>query len=164
MKPMEGGREQHWRKGFEKLKEGWTKVQNLIANNIDTCLELRPANIVSLLKANPNITTWPGRRPPYSYITWWPISRGFNGLEEPWSDPEMRRAVNYAIDREQIVEIGWQNSGDWTHLPLPDLPQMRKYFTLAEDLIEKHRVGVFDLEKSAEIMGMECGWLTDPAI
>ena len=32
MKPMEGGREQHWLKGFERLKEGWTKVQDLIAN------------------------------------------------------------------------------------------------------------------------------------
>ena len=127
------------------------RVQNLIANNIDTCLELRPANIVSLLDANPNITTWTGREPPYSYITWWPISLGFNGLEAPWSDSEMRRAVNYAINREQLVEIGWQNSGDWTHLPLPDLPQMRKYFTWAEDLVAKHQVGVFDLEKSAAI-------------
>jgi len=127
------------------------RVQNLIANNIDTCLELRPANIVSLLDANPNITTWTGREPPYSYITWWPISLGFNGLEAPWSDSEMRRAVNYAINREQLVEIGWQNSGDWTHLPLPDLPQMRKYFTWAEDLVAKHQVSVFDLEKSAAI-------------
>jgi len=127
------------------------RVQNLIANNIDTCLELRPANIVSLLDANPNITTWTGREPPYSYITWWPISLGFNGLEAPWSDSEMRRAVNYAINREQLVEIGWQNSGDWTHLPLPDLPQMRKYFTWTEDLVAKHQVGVFDLEKSAAI-------------
>ena len=127
------------------------RVQNLIANNIDTCLELRPANIVSLLDANPNITTWTGREPPYSYITWWPISLGFNGLEAPWSDSEMRRAVNYAINREQLVEIGWQNSGDWPHLPLPDLPQMRKYFTWTEDLVAKHQVGVFDLEKSAAI-------------
>ena len=128
------------------------RVQNLIANNIDTCLELRPANIVSLLQANANITTWTGREPPYSYITWWPISLGFNGLEAPWSDPEMRRAVNYAIDREQLVEIGWQNSGDWTLLPIPDLPQMKKYFTLAEDIVAKHRVEVFDPEQSAAIL------------
>jgi len=128
------------------------RVQNLLTNTLDTCLELRPANIVSLLDGNPDITTWTGREPPYSYITWWPISLGFNGLEDPWSDPQMRRALNYAIDREQLVEIGWQNSGDWTHLPLPDLPQMRRYFTLAEDLVEKHQVGVFDPDKSAEIL------------
>lgn len=128
------------------------RVQNLIANNIDTCLELRPANMVSLLERNRNITTWTGREPPYSYITWWPISLGFNGLEAPWSDPAMRRAVNYAIDRERLVTIGWQNSGAWTLLPLPDLPQMQRYFALAEDLVAEHQVGVFDLAKSAEIL------------
>jgi len=32
MEPMEGGREQHWLKGFEKLKKGWPNVQNLIAD------------------------------------------------------------------------------------------------------------------------------------
>ncbi|MGB1719283.1 MAG: ABC transporter substrate-binding protein, partial [Candidatus Latescibacterota bacterium] len=128
------------------------RVQNLITNAIDTCLELRPANIVSLLEANPNITTWTGREPPYSYITWWPISLGFNGTEEPWSDPEMRRAVNFAIDRDQLVEIGWQNSGNWTHLPLPELPKMKPYFSLAEDLIKKHEVDVYDVERSAAIL------------
>lgn len=29
---MEGGREQHWLKGFEKLKDGRSDVQNLIAD------------------------------------------------------------------------------------------------------------------------------------
>ena len=158
-------REDWWAKkvGFQELPkverliyltymEETKRVQNLITNTIDTCLELRPANIVSLLEANPNITTWTGREPPYSYITWWPISLGFNGTEEPWSDPEMRRAVNFAIDRDQLVEIGWQNSGNWTHLPLPELPKMKPYFSLAEDLIKKHEVDVFDLERSAAIL------------
>jgi hypothetical protein len=31
MEPMEGGREQHWLKGFERLRQGWPKVQDLIA-------------------------------------------------------------------------------------------------------------------------------------
>ena len=158
-------REDWWAKkvGFQELPkverliyltymEETKRVQNLITNTIDTCLELRPANIVSLLEANPNITTWTGREPPYSYITWWPISLGFNGIEKPWSDPEMRRAVNFAIDRDQLVEIGWQNSGNWTHLPLPELPKMKPYFSLAEDLIEKHEVDVFDVERSAAIL------------
>ena len=158
-------REDWWAKkvGFQELPkverliyltymEETKRVQNLITNTIDTCLELRPANIVSLLEANPNITTWTGREPPYSYITWWPISLGFNGTEKPWSDPEMRRAVNFAIDRDQLVEIGWQNSGNWTHLPLPELPKMKPYFSLAEDLIEKHEVDVFDVERSAAIL------------
>ena len=128
------------------------RVQNLITNTIDTCLELRPANIVSVLDSNPNITTWTGREAPYSYKTWWPISLGFNTLEKPWSDPQMRRAVNHAINREQLVKVGWQGSGDVSHLPLPDLPQMRPYFKAANDFVEKHNVKVFDPKLSGKIL------------
>lgn len=32
LEPMEGGREQHWLKGFERLREQWPNVQNLIAD------------------------------------------------------------------------------------------------------------------------------------
>jgi hypothetical protein len=37
MEPMEGDREQHWLTGFERLREGWPKVQSLIAdaNRVD---------------------------------------------------------------------------------------------------------------------------------
>ncbi len=133
------------------------RVQNLIANNLDTSAELRPSNITSVLEQNPQVTTWTGRQPPYSYITWWPISLGFNDLEEPFSDPEIRRAIAYAIDREQLVEIGWQKSGDWSVLPLPDVPQMKKYFAPGLELAARHEVGVFDLEKSAQILRRK-GW------
>jgi len=32
MEPMEGGRENHWLRGFERLREGWPHVQRLIAD------------------------------------------------------------------------------------------------------------------------------------
>ena len=32
MVPMEGGREKHWLDGFERLKQGWPRVQSLIAD------------------------------------------------------------------------------------------------------------------------------------
>ncbi len=35
----------------------------------------------------------------------WTISLGFNNLEAPFDDPEIRRAIGFAIDREQLVKI-----------------------------------------------------------
>ncbi len=142
---------------FLPYLEDAKRVQNLIANNLDISSELRSSNITSVLEQNPQVTTWTGRQPPYSYITWWPISLGFNDLEEPFSDPEVRRAIGYAIDRQQLVEIAWQKSGDWTVLPLPDVPQMKKYFAPGLELAARHEVGVFDLEKSAQILRRK-GW------
>ena len=137
---------------FLPYMEEHQRVQNLLVNKLDICLELRPSNIISLLQQHDKMSTWTGREPPYSYMTPWPIALGFNNVEAPFSDRDIRRAINFAIDREQLVEIGWQNSGDWTLLPIPELPQMKKYFTLAEDLVAKHHVGVFDPEKSAAIL------------
>jgi peptide/nickel transport system substrate-binding protein len=106
------------------------------------------------------VTTWTGRESPYGYIDFWPISLGFNNLEEPFADPEIRRAINYAIDREQLVEIGWQGAGAPTLLPFPDYPALRPYAEAVEDLLQQYEVGKFDLEKSAAIMGRK-GWLRE---
>ena len=142
---------------FLPYMEEHQRVQNLLANKLDTCLELRPSNIITLLEQHPRMSTWTGREPPYSYMTPWPITLGFNNAEAPFSDPEIRRAINYAIDREQLVEIGWQNSGDYTLLPLPDVPQLRPYFTAVQDLVARYEIGVHDTERTAEIM-RDKGW------
>jgi peptide/nickel transport system substrate-binding protein len=136
------------------------RVQNIIANAMDTSLDLRPPNIQSILDANPNVSTWTGKELPHGYLDWWPVCLGFNNLEPPFSDPEIRRAVNYAIDRDQLVGIGWQGAGTSSHLPLPNFPPIRQYTDGIQDLIEKYEVGVYDPEKTAEILERK-GWTKD---
>jgi peptide/nickel transport system substrate-binding protein len=136
------------------------RVQNLIANNMDTCLDLRPPNIKSVLDRNPKVTTWTGREPPLGYLDYWPVSLGFNNQEEPFSDPEIRRAINHAIDRRQLVEVGWHGSGDYSLLPFPDFPPLRPFTDRIQDLIEKYEVGVYDPQKTAQIMERK-GWSRD---
>jgi peptide/nickel transport system substrate-binding protein len=136
------------------------RVQNIISNTMDTSLDLRPPNIQSILDSNPNVSTWTGKDLPHGYLDWWPVCLGFNNLEPPFDDPEMRRAVNYAIDRDQLVGIGWQGAGTTSHLPLPDFPSIRKYTDQIQDLVDKYEIGVHDLAKSAAIMQRK-GWAKD---
>jgi peptide/nickel transport system substrate-binding protein len=140
--------------------EGPKRVQNLISNTLDMSLDLRPPNIQSVLDANPNVTTFSGRELPHGYLDWWPICMGFNNLEAPFNDPEIRRAINYAINREQLVAIGWQGAGTLSYLPFPDFPPLRAYTDQIQDLLDKYEVGVFDLSKSALIMERK-GWARD---
>ena len=135
-------------------------VQMMIANQMDQCIDLRPANIKALLDANPNVTTWSGRDLPYGYRDWWPPVLGFNVLEKPFDDAEVRWAVNYAIDREQLVKIGWQGAGEYTLLPFPDFPPLKKYTSQVQDLLEKHGVNEHNPAKTAQIMQRK-GWSKD---
>lgn len=133
------------------------RVQLLLANALDTCVDSRPPNIRAMVDGNKNLTTWTGRQAPYGYLDWWPISLGFNDSEPPFSDASVRRAISYAIDRDQLVEIAWQGSGSTAKLPFPDFPSIRRFTDGISDLLEKHDAGVFSLEKSAATM-RENGW------
>ncbi len=134
------------------------RVQLLLANALDTCVDSRPPNVRAMVEGNPNLTTWTGRQPPFGYLDWWPIALGFNAQEWPFSDSVVRRAISFAIDREQLVEVAWQGSGSTANLPFPDFPPLRRYTDSIADLLEKYGAGVYDLDKSAALM-QQSGWV-----
>ncbi len=136
------------------------RVQNLLTNTIDTSLDLRPPNIEAVVQQNPHMTTWTGRQLPYGYLDFWPISLGFNNLEEPFNNAAVRRAINYAIDRTQLIEIGWLGSGSLTLLPFPDFPPMRQHTDKIKDLLAERQTGMYDPQRTTAIMEEE-GWERD---
>ena len=133
------------------------RVERLVADELDSSLELRAANIEALLERNPRVTTWSGRQKPYGYLDHWPVSLGFNVLEKPYSEAAFRRAVAFAIDRRQLVEVGYRGAGEATLVPFPEFPAMRPYVEALGDLFEKHSHGQFDPARSAELMERS-GW------
>ena len=132
-------------------------VQMILTNAMDSSIDLRPANIKTLLDNNPRVTTWSGRQVPYGYRDWWPPSLGFNNLEPPFDDAQVRWAVNFAIDRRQLVQVGQQGAGESSLLPFPFFPPLRKFTDQVRDLLEKYPVGTYDPARSAAIME-ERGW------
>ena len=135
-------------------------VQMILADQMDSCIDLRPSNIKSLLDQNPNVTTWSGHELPYGYRDWWPPSLGFNNLEPPFDDADIRWAINHAINREQLVEIGWQGAGEYTLLPFPAFPPLKQFTDKVSDLLEKYPVGEYNPDKTAAIMKRK-GWSKD---
>ncbi len=138
------------------------RVQLLLANQLDSCVDSRPPNIRSMVEGNPKITSWTGRDGDLGYLDWWPISLGFNDLEWPFSDPQVRRAINFAVNRDQLVEVGWQGSGTPAKVPFPAFPPIRRFTDGIQDLIEQSGVGIYDIEKSAGLMEAG-GWLKNGA-
>lgn len=128
------------------------RLQNIITNQIDSSLDFRPVNIIAAVEQNENVTTFSGREAPYGYLDWWPINLGFNNLEEPWSDPDIRQAVSFAINQEQLVAIGYQGAGTPSTLPFPDFLPMRQYTDLVQDVIAEKETAVYDTDRTTEIM------------
>ncbi len=125
-------------------------VQMVINNEADMTIDLRPNNMKAVLTQNPKITTWTGKNSPYGYRDWWPIGLGFNCMREPYNDPEIRWAINHAINRQQLVDIGYQGAGDTTLLPFPKFPALDRYTDTVKDLAAP--INTFDAGKTAEIM------------
>ncbi len=79
-------------------------AQQLIANEVDCSLDLRPLTIETVLAQNPKITTHTGSDKPYGYVDWWPTSLYVNNEREPFTDKAVRWALSYYIDRDQIID------------------------------------------------------------
>ena len=128
------------------------QAQAIIIDELDTTFTLPPQLMGTILEQNPKIITHSARDKPYGYVDWWPQVLWINNEAEPFNDAEIRRAMNYSINRDQIVEIGQEGAGNITELPFPTFPVLQKYFDAAKPLLEKYPVNDFKPEMTDEIM------------
>ena len=134
--------------GYDEAK----MAQMVIANEADITLNISPATMPTVFAQNPKVITHSGTDLPYGYVDWWPSGLGFNCEKAPWDDPEMRWAVSYMIDRQQLVDFGYRGAGEPTVLPYPYYAPLLEYIDAAKPLLEQYPTNLFDLAKSEEIM------------
>ena len=56
-----------------------------------------PYSQIESLKANPDVVVLQDSVARFDYI-------GFNVLREPWTDKNLRQAINYAVDKQQLID------------------------------------------------------------
>jgi peptide/nickel transport system substrate-binding protein len=127
-------------------------AQAVISNQADYTTSLQAATFPTVLAQNPKIITHSGREAPYGYVDWWPISLYVNNTVKPWDDPEMRWAVSYFMDREQIVDVGWAGASSLYPLPLPSYPPLRPYVDSVKDLLDKYPTLELNVQKGTAIL------------
>lgn len=86
--------------------------------------------------------------PPTAWLD--PCLRTFelNLEHEPWNDKEMRWALNYYIDRAEIVEIAYENTAILADHIFVAYPPLLRYVDLARDadLYERYPLGDYNPE------------------
>jgi peptide/nickel transport system substrate-binding protein len=131
-----------------------TVAQRVVNNEYDATLDMRSAVIGNILKNNDKVTTHSGNKPPYGYLDWWPNSLWVNTQLEPYSDPNVRRAMSLTIDRDKIDEIIYEGAKIATVFPFPLYPNLKKFSELPgiQDLIKKYEPRKFSLDDSTKLM------------
>jgi peptide/nickel transport system substrate-binding protein len=126
-------------------------AQQLITDQIDCSLDLRPLTIVRVMEDNPNVTTHTGTEPPYGYVDWWPTALFVNHEEPPFDEVDVRWGISYYIDRDQMIEVAYDGAGTTSYLPLPSYPGLTPYVDHVSDLLEEYDTLEFNPEKGDEM-------------
>ncbi|MEZ4660450.1 MAG: ABC transporter substrate-binding protein [Caldilineaceae bacterium] len=128
------------------------QAQALITNEIDTGFTLAPETFQTIFDQNEKITTHAGRQAPYGYLDWWPVSMYVNTEKAPFDNPDVRWAMSYFIDREQVVDIGWSGANTISRLPMPPYPPLMRYFNVSEELLKEYNTSEFNPDKGAQLL------------
>jgi peptide/nickel transport system substrate-binding protein len=128
-----------------------TMAQMMIANQIDMAFSFTPANMKLVQSQNQAVVTH-FDRPPYGYMDWWPIGLGFNTEMAPFNDPDIRWAMSYAVDRDEIVQFAFQGYSQTAALPFPPYPGLQKYMDAVAPQLQQYPTLQYDPNQSDAIM------------
>ncbi len=81
-----------------------------IANQVDGGRQLLIGTFEAAKAQNPKLASWNDEGPNWGAPDGCDYSLVFNNQKEPWKDVNLHHAVNAAIDREQLSEIGYEGS------------------------------------------------------
>jgi peptide/nickel transport system substrate-binding protein len=129
-----------------------TMAQMCIANEIDMAFSMTPTNMQLIQSQNPKfITHCP--RPPYGFTDWWPQGLGWNCMVKPFDDPEIRWAMSYVVNRDEIIKFAFAgfNSIGFA-IPFPEYKALEPWMEQIEDLLEERNPLEYNPSKSEEIM------------
>jgi peptide/nickel transport system substrate-binding protein len=129
-----------------------TMAQLLITNEIDMAFSLTVPNYKAVVAQNPNMTTHYYGEAPYGYEDWWPVGLGLNTKRPPFDNKNVRWAISYSINRDEVIEFGFGGGQIVQQLPWPYYAPMQKYHDEVADLLETHDTSEYSPEKSAALM------------
>ena len=128
-----------------------TMVQMIINNEIDLAFSFAAPNMELAQAQNPAITTY-SDEPPYGFLDWWPMGLGFNNTVAPFDDPDIRWAISYSLNRDEIIQFAFKGTTTATRLPFPGFPGIQPFIESVDDLLQEYNTTEFNPAKAEEIM------------
>jgi peptide/nickel transport system substrate-binding protein len=132
-------------------------VSGISANQYDIDTGIQPTSFATVFAENPKVTTWTGQEKPYGNVDWWPHSLYLNNTVPPYDDPNVRWAISYYLDRQQIIDVAWLGASSPSTLFVPDYPPLQPFLEAVQPLIDEHPYLEYNPTKGDELLTAK-GW------
>jgi peptide/nickel transport system substrate-binding protein len=137
-------------------------AQLYIGNQIDSGNPLQPGTYRAAREKNPNLKSWNEQGPIWGAPDGCGYAFLFNHAKEPWNNRDLRVAINYAINRQEISTLSYEGanypivapfsaymSERWLSGPLKDVVAKHDRDKQDMSLVEKHMTAA-GYKKSAQ--------------
>jgi peptide/nickel transport system substrate-binding protein len=104
------------------------------------------------LQRNPELIAWHNEGPTWGTADACTYILGLNTKVAPFDNPDVRWAINHAINRQQLVTLAYENSTVPMLIPMSSFGEVEKYTQQIQDLLDKYPVDQFNLDKVEELM------------
>ncbi len=141
----------------------WTSVNvgddvRAATEHLDSVGNVNLDTFEAIAEVKPNLITWLDGIP-FAWMD--PCSRtlSFNTMLPPWDAREMRWAVNYAIDRQELVQDAYYDTTIASRHFFPAYPPLDRYVQLLDDagLYEQYPLSTHDPNQARQIIEAQ-GW------
>lgn len=123
--------------------------QMLVNNEADLGGGNSPSTNQALMAQNPKLVSYTDK-PPLGWIDPCPRMLTINSTVAPWDKKELRRALSYAINRQQIVDVVNEGAGATSSFIFPDYAGMKVYQDAIADIIAP--IGEFNQDKARKLI------------
>lgn len=113
-------------------------AQAYIANEIDSGQALQPAAFEAARNRNPALRSWHAEGPVWGAPDGCGYNFSPNLAKAPWNDVNLRLALNYAIDRQEVSSLAYQDSNHPVVVPFSGFVNDRWITPEIQQLIDSY--------------------------
>jgi peptide/nickel transport system substrate-binding protein len=127
------------------------RAMRMAQHQLDSICDITPGTFLSIKAKNPYVEAWHSDVP-YAWLDPCPRYLSIPWTKYPWNIPEVRRAISYLINREELIRVAYENSSVPTWGPFPFYGGLTPYADYIRDLIQKYDwVTTYDPQKAEAI-------------
>jgi peptide/nickel transport system substrate-binding protein len=127
------------RQAFIPLGAGAATFARMINNELDVDWTVQPGEFVAGNAENPDLKSWNAEGPSWGAPDACLYTLGLNTQWGPMADVHVRRAVQAAINRQQMVDLAYEGGTVPLVLPFSTFGGLEPYRKLCDDLVEKYK-------------------------